>query len=452
MYPAARRLLDHVRVELDPAARRRELAAALTRPSLEPPLRPLLFDYLWMLRRYPVADTPEADTDELSEWLAGDRALERWRASHSLRWLVAAAMRMANVDEPSGVDPASPAYLTLAYHRSRLLVTAGRLDDARRELDRLLAEQGTDLAPGDRNRVLSLRTRLATSTAEFFRSAQLVPLGVGFDFDGTLDARGFEEFRGQALFDYCATAVLDRDFTPRMLLEALRREELAPHLRRRLALAAWARAVLTGEDATALELAPLLAELAPELRAELDPIRAAPPGEARQFATALTFLRFPGLQPNLNSPVGRIIPIGRLSNLRDNWWCGGKALVAGTEERPLYEPAPSCGLPEGRRVTLREPAPPAFLTAEQRAQAGQMRERLRALEPATPRLARIVFAWAEAHPHDARVPEALHRLVDAAHVGCPVQDDGTVAKAAFRLLHRRYPQSPWAAKTPYWYR
>ncbi len=81
-----------------------------------------------------------------------------------------------------------------------------------------------------------------------------------------------------------------------------------------------------------------------------------------------------------------------------------------------------------------------------------MREKLSALEPATPHLGRIVFAWADTHPDDARVPEALHRLVDAAHYGCAVQDDGTVARAAFRLLHRRYPRSEWAAKTKYWYR
>jgi hypothetical protein len=87
-------------------------------------------------------------------------------------------------------------------------------------------------------------------------------------------------------------------------------------------------------------------------------------------------------------------------------------------------------------------------------------------QPPRPRLARILEPCVSPHATpggdrearrgadrgDARVPEALHRLVDAAHVGCPVQDDGTVARAAFQLLHRRYPRSPWAAKTTYWYR
>ena len=456
IHPAAERLLDHVRAELDPAARRRELAAALTRPTLEAPLRPVLFDYLWLLRGHTETDGPEPDGDELSAWLVGGRDVERWRTTRSLPWLVAAAMRTTNagdlLEAVSRIDPSSPGYLSLAYHRARILLATGRRDDARRELDRLLNEQGTDLAPGDRNRLLSLRARLATSVAEFFRSAQLVPLEVGLDFDGRIEATGFEEFRGRALFDYCSTAILDRDFTPRMLLEALRREDLTPHLRRRLALVAWARAVLTGEDETAVQLAPLLAEAAPELRADLDAVLAAPPGEARQFATALTFLRNPRLHPNLGSPVGRVVPIGRRDPLRDNWWCRGKALVAGPGGRPEYTPALLCGSPSWQRATLTDPAPPDFLSAEQRDDAARMRERLSALEPATPLLARIVFAWADTHAHDARVPEALHHLVDAAHFGCRVQDDGTVASAAFRLLHRRYTRSEWAARTKYWYR
>ena len=459
IHPAAERLLDHVRAELDPAAKRQELAAVLTRPTLESPLRPVLFDYLWILRGYAETGGPEPNDDELTAWLVGGRDVERWRTNPSLPRLVAAAMRTTNADDLleaiSHVDPGAPGYLSLAYHRARILVATGRRDDARRELDRLLNEQGSDLAPGDRNRLLSLRARLATSVAEFFRSAQLVPVEVGevgLDFDGRIEATGFEEFRGRALFDYCSTAVLDRDFTPRMLFETLRREDLTPYLRRRLALAAWARAALTGEDETAVELAPQLAEAAPELHADLDAVLAAPPGEARQFATALTLLRFPGLQPNLGSPVGRVVPIGKRDPLRDNWWCGGKSLVAGPGGPPAYTPALSCGSLSWQRATLTDPAPPDFLTAEQRDDAARMRERLRALEPATPHLARIVFAWADTHPHDARVPEALHHLVDAAHFGCPVQDDGTVASAAFRLLHRRYPRSEWAARTKYWYR
>src|SRR3989442_2105221 len=77
------------------------------------------------------------------------------------------------------VYPASPAYPSLAYHRTRLLGATGRPDDARTEVDRLLQEQGTDLAPGDRNRLLSLRTRLATSVTEVFPPAPLVPVEPG---------------------------------------------------------------------------------------------------------------------------------------------------------------------------------------------------------------------------------------------------------------------------------
>ena len=63
-----------------------------------------------------------------------------------------------------------------------------------------------------------------------------------------------------------------------------------------------------------------------------------------------------------------------------------------------------------------------------------------------------LFERCVAHGEEGGGRAGAWGMVDAAHVGCRVQDDGTVARAAFQLLHRRYPRSPWAAKTKYWYR
>lgn len=84
VHPAARRLLDLVDVELDPDARRRALAETRTAPSLREPLRPVMADYVWMLRRYGYPEPSPPDVDELTDWLEAARPVERWRASHSL--------------------------------------------------------------------------------------------------------------------------------------------------------------------------------------------------------------------------------------------------------------------------------------------------------------------------------------------------------------------------------
>jgi hypothetical protein len=66
-------------------------------------------------------------------------------------------------------------------------------------------------------------------------------------------------------------------------------------------------------------------------------------------------------------------------------------------------------------------------------------------------LAARVIAYAESHPTDPRVPEALHLAVKATKLGS--KDDSTTkfSAQAFRLLHKQYPGNPWTKKTPYHY-
>src|SRR5262249_27066647 len=63
------------------------------------------------------------------------------------------------------VDAGSPAYHTLAWHRARLLIDQGNLDDARTELDRLLASPS--LPAGVGNLLRYQRLKLARNIGEF---------------------------------------------------------------------------------------------------------------------------------------------------------------------------------------------------------------------------------------------------------------------------------------------
>ena len=75
-------------------------------------------------------------------------------------------------------------------------------------------------------------------------------------------------------------------------------------------------------------------------------------------------------------------------------------------------------------------------------------ERLSKLPGAPTYLGSIVIPWAKAHPSDARVPEALHLVVRATQYG---DHDSDTSKAAYDLLHSRFPKSPWTAKAPKWF-
>ncbi|MFI5395577.1 MAG: hypothetical protein ACHQ9S_08590 [Candidatus Binatia bacterium] len=430
VHPAAQRLLDYVRVELDPAARQHELAALLSAPSLNSGVHQTLSDYLWLLNRH--KGLPESN-DELADWLAGRGTLDRWSVTHSLLWLSAAMMNAPEagneiLQAAAQVATDSPGYLTVSYHRARLLAASGRVTEARGALERLLQEQAQTLSLGDRNRILSLRASLATNLEDFLAFAQQVPVEVGIDDDRPhLYTHGYEEFVGKPLFSDATTRVVDLYFTPGLALQVLRRNDLPLNLKRRLALTALVRALLTADDAVAADLSPLARTLAPELGSDLQRVGAAPPGPARQFATALMLLRFPGLQPTFGTPVGRVTALDQIDSLRDNWWC----LTASSD--------------------LNQIPAPGLLTAEQRAAAEAMQTKLKEIDAAPIYFGRIVLEWARTHPHDPRLPEALHRVVKATRFGC-VNDDGVTSKSAFQLLRRRYAQSPWAAKTPYWFR
>jgi hypothetical protein len=67
-------------------------------------------------------------------------------------------------------------------------------------------------------------------------------------------------------------------------------------------------------------------------------------------------------------------------------------------------------------------------------------------------LARRAIEWADEDDGDSRVPEALHRAVVASRWACESDRVGALSRRAFRILHDRFGQSPWAEQTKYWYR
>lgn len=225
------------------------------------------------------------------------------------------------------------------------------------------------------------------------------------------------------------------------------RTVLPTHLRRELAMAVLTRSLIMKEEDTTRDLVPVVKTLIPELGPGLDEYRATINRDARAFTGIFMILRFPGLKPYVQENVGRLTPIDQIDTYRDNWWCALDPSTIGTSREGDRLSAPLEILYRTAQDQTFE-----FLSASQ-AQAAQYElQRLASLGPAPNYFSQQVMAWAQRASNDPRVPEALHLVVRATRFGCTDADTGAFSKAAYDLLHQRYPKSPWAQKTKYWYK
>lgn len=457
LHGAAKRLASLIAVRTRPVERRAELGAVLLEPTFtrrDPDeLRQELTDFLWLsglegsrprvgppggdLERWLIAMSRHEPSSEEAA-VPPISAVVFWREQKSLPWLVA-ALAASTGTEPevpellaaaAKVPAESPAALTVGFHRARLLFAQNEPAadiEARQLLDELLRRD--DLDRGPQNRLRQLRAALAPTLDDYLAFSLLRPVELGH-YDGSQIWGDDEAPKDPPLLTDEALAHLNRSVSTRERARLAGAAALLPEdWRRRIGLAAWVGAFLEGDGELGKTLVPVLKPLVPEsLGTELAAWSALPTGSERDFAASLTMLRYPGLSPTIGENVGRRTPLDEMNGLRDNGWCE-KAGLAG-----------SVGL-----------EPVRFLSREARlaaAQEGPWPE----LAPTVPRLAPGVFAYAELHRDDPRVPEALHRLVRFTRFGCGWGDEiGKISKRAFELLHRRYPKSEWAKKTPYWF-
>lgn len=127
--------------------------------------------------------------DELTDWLSTfqtgktEHAIERWKATKGLHWLVAALAHVKRDDAAVGdlledsakIGSESPAFAMITYHRTRLMFDPGPI---RAELDRALAR---DIPLSARNQLLARRRGYARTLAEFLRDLPAKLVGEGMD-------------------------------------------------------------------------------------------------------------------------------------------------------------------------------------------------------------------------------------------------------------------------------
>jgi hypothetical protein len=217
---------------------------------------------------------------------------------------------------------------------------------------------------------------------------------------------------------------------------------LPANIKRDLALAVFTRAALLDDAETGKLMAEALAGFFPQFADGWRSYRSAGDAPARRVEAALLLLKLPAARPNADFGLGYTFKRDMIGRYGPRWWVKDDVPFAGDPDQDGHLPlCTDCGLP----VPL---VAPLFITAAEKARAKADTDRLAKLPSAPTWLGSVVIPWAKAHASDPRVPEALHNVVRATQYG---DMDSDTSKAAYDLLHDRFPRNTWTAKTPHWF-
>jgi len=283
---------------------------------------------------------------------------------------------------------------------------------------------------------------------QFLSAAKRVPAGYAqFELG---EKQPDDKTANKVLFDDDSAAVMNQRMPLTMLKEIASNQTLPAHLRRAVAVAAWTRSVLLGDQSIAEELVPVLQELEPDLKADLQACLTSPNAPARKFAGVFLILRFPGMRPYVVPGAERTEAIGKTDQYRDNWWCPLNLDLSASNYDKMAEMQQ---LAPARGADRKEPAPayPDFLTEGDRVAAASEWKKLVVIPTAPNYLPAAVLDFAKQQSDDPRLPEALALAVHSTRYGCTDKETVKLSKAAFDLLHKKYPNSEWAKKTKYWF-
>jgi hypothetical protein len=447
--------LNFIRIRTDPENRAAEVSAALAGPAPDPNFLHDLDDLSWLyIKSISIKNQPPLMA-WITAWRTGTAAsaFTAWQQGHQLPWLVVAiakaaptdAFAPALIDEAAKITPESPAYDTVFYHRVRLLIALQRTDEARALLDAALPALRNQKPSSKRNALLGERLAVARDFREFLQYAPRNTLAA--DSEGAEDLQQECNLDEHAVngnancpgvtqdlwFDDDAAVILNQKVPLSLLIEAANTATLPQNLRQSLAVMAWTRAVLLQDTKSVAALAPLLPK---DLEATA--------GSSADFPADLAILRNPGMRPYLEAGIPRVASFSQFDEFRNNWWC-----------KPWQEQDQSDG------QALIPLSAPAIIAQDQQALAASEYQSLQQLPDSAAVIGQRVIDYANAHPNDPQVPEALALTVRATHYACQSFDSKApgastsnytpVGKAAFEFLHKHYPKSPWTAKTPYYY-
>lgn len=484
---AIQQMLNLVRLRTEPEARLSEISAALAGPKPDPDYKQDLEDLNWYLNNKLDATAIRADfggeqfggrslpdfnsafndsadltsSSPLIDWLitfqspseaAKRHALLEWQQHKaSLPWLVAVITKAsaddsqasALLDSVTNVPLSSPAWPTVNYHRLRLLIDAGRAAEARRELESDFPHVQAMANDSALNLFTGLRMRTAPTLDAALVDAPRRILDRSSEQQAALDEcfnvmqdprRKYDckEDKSDVQFSRDSVDIFNNALALETLAQAARSKTLPSPLSQSVVMVAWVRAVLLKNEQVADQMLPLLPH---KLQQQ------AGPGVG--FRPQMAILRNPGLRPFLDPGVQRSASYDFVESFADNWWCADWSSAFTEKNAP--RPAESV----------------AFLTPQVRSAGEKETASLLALGSAEEHLGSQVLDYAEKHPDDADIPEALYLTLRMIRYGCyhgssdadaNKQNDrvASIAREVGALMRQRYSKNPWTRRAaPY---
>lgn len=474
-------LIAFTRVRLDPIGACHDLGKELSSPSPAPDLQRRIDDYIFVLDSLfnpdadPYGDPPDrnlkiADArvgkaireDDLTDWIwcfssiepsELAHAAERFKATGNIPWTVAYASKLKGTEPQAGqvlaalakVSKTDPAFVTTSYHRARMLYAAGKGQEAEDVIAAALAS--SNLSPSAANDLSLLKLEHASSLDQFFKLSFRAPYAIVGGSDSQELPDNFDKVESATSFPKLAPVLLPKaaeaingSFPLAHFVAGASSASVPTPYQAQFVQAAFTRAVMLKDYATALKLTAAMKKSYPNLVKCMTDFEKAGSDEDREFAAACAILRCPGMRPSVTGGTGRGTAFAQIDDFQDNWWSEDTIVGSGDRGGNMQDTTDKTALPT------------PFLSASDRSQAKAQLAKLKATGQAPNYLGKIVIAYAKAHPADPRVPEALAMTVKATRFGSSDESKTTaVSTQAFQILHKKYPTNPFTKKTPYHY-
>jgi hypothetical protein len=468
-------LIDFVELRLDPDGSCQTLGKLLASPYSGNDLARKIDSYMFVStasasdenaegKQQPKAPKKNgsAQSDDLSNWIwcigssakvGVAEAAEGFKSHHNLAWALAYATKLKG-SEPDAVEVEkvlaataknNPGYISACYYRALLLLGGKHVKEGEAAI--AAGQSAPYMTPSAANAFSYLNLDRATTLDQFLTLSFRPPAAVvgGADVDEMSDT--FEALEKKNNYDKLppvllpeSATVINIDFPLSMFVTAVSSKCTAPSYVKQFAQAAFTRAIMLGDLATASKLTAELKKAYPSVAKQINDFDNAANPTDKEFAACLLMLKCPGMRPTVTGGTGRSTEFDHIDDYQDNWWDASNFSDSGDRGGSNQEEAAAKALSV------------SFLTAADKTAAKAQVAKMKALGEAPNYMGKIAIAYAKSHPSDPRVPEALALTVKATHFGSSDQSKTTaVSTQAFQILHRSYPGNPWTKKTPYHY-
>lgn len=465
-HASANRLLGLVGFRAKPREQRRKLAETLVQKGENPNFYNDLIDYIWLLDKVDseandagqLREAKEAEKAgkepsydynlkrqdistaelgaDLTDWLftyqAEDgfaHAYDKWKQTNSLAWFVISIYKAqkdsANLAEILGeadkIKANSPGYATVRHHQVRLLIEMGKRAEAKQKMDEIVPHF-KNFQKSTENDFISQRMQLADNLDDFLKFAQRQAATFVWSDDANEegdDLKGensLQMWKNRTMFDYDSVQIFNEKMPLSVLREAALNQHLPNHLKKFLVIAVWTRAFALGNKTIQTEFTPLMAKFAPEYKVA---------NLTSDANSLLAIGRNPSIQIYVPTGYGRgETGTNEIDSIRGNWWCVEKNSTTDF---------------------------PSFLSNSQKTESEAEQRKLATLGDSSTFIAKTAVEFANKNMSNPNTPEILHLAVRSTRYGCKDTNTLRHSKAAFDILHKRFPRNEWTKKTPYFF-